>query len=57
MSMVENLENIKKIGIEEFLKSEEKWKCNNCGEVVCVHRKVCGNCKTEYAFDSKFENK
>jgi hypothetical protein len=47
MSMVENLENIEKEGIREFVKSEkEKWKCRKCGEVICVHRKVCLKCGT-----------
>lgn len=45
MSMLENLENIKKFGINEFVKSEQKrWKCKKCGELLCVHRDSCLKC-------------
>ena len=44
MSMLENLEYIKINGIETFVENESKrWKCKNCGEIVCVHR-GCLNC-------------
>lgn len=45
MSMIENLENIKKLGIRKFLDREKKkWKCKKCGELLCVHRDFCLNC-------------
>lgn len=45
MSMIENLESIKKNGIEKFASSENKrWACNNCGESICVHKGGCLNC-------------
>ena len=45
MSMVENLEYIKEHGIEEFLKKEEeKWKCPQCGAVICCHNGICFQC-------------
>ena len=45
MSMIENLENIKKLGIRKFVKNEEKrWKCKKCSGVICVHRGFCLNC-------------
>ena len=48
MSMIENLDNIKKYGIKEFLEKEEiRWKCEKCGAGLCVHRNFCLNCKTE----------
>ncbi|HLO59267.1 MAG TPA: DUF3795 domain-containing protein [Bacteroidales bacterium] len=47
MSMIENLDDIKKSGIETFLKAEDlKWKCKVCGATICVHRVFCLNCKT-----------
>ena len=47
MSMIENLENIRKNGLREFTKSEKnRWKCPSCGYVICVHRTVCVNCAT-----------
>lgn len=45
MSMIENLENINKFGINKFVKSEQKrWKCKKCGELLCVHRDSCLKC-------------
>jgi len=50
MSMLENLNYIKKSGLESFLKNEEvRWTCKVCGSGLCVHRDFCLNCKTEYA--------
>jgi hypothetical protein len=46
MSMIENLENIKKFGIRKFIKSENKrWACPKCGGMICVHRGYCLKCK------------
>ncbi len=45
MGMIENLENIRKLGIREFVRKEKsRWKCRNCGGVVCVHRDDCVSC-------------
>ena len=45
MSMIENLIYIKENGIEQFLKNEqERWKCPNCGGIICVHNKICYTC-------------
>jgi hypothetical protein len=42
MSMIENLENIKKFGIEKFLNNEKvKWACPDCEGTICVHNKQC----------------
>ena len=44
-SPVQNLFNIKETGIDTFIDIEmEKWKCKNCGQVLCVHREVCIRC-------------
>ncbi len=46
MSMIENLEFIKKNGIEAFLEQQkEKFKCPECGSTICVHTRKCYNCK------------
>ena len=46
MSMIKNLEFIKENGINLFLKQQgEKYKCPNCGGVICVHNKKCYNCE------------
>ena len=45
MSMIENLENIKKLGIVEFLENERsRWTCSKCGGTICVHRGCCYSC-------------
>lgn len=46
MSMLENLKNIKDIGLDNFVRSEEeRWKCDNCGGTICVHIGECLECK------------
>lgn len=48
MSMLENLKFIKKHGVREFVKKEEKrWKCKKCGGVVSVHDGKCYSCEVE----------
>ena len=45
LSLIGNLQEINRVGLEEFLVSEnEKWHCNNCGGTICVHRGYCLNC-------------
>jgi hypothetical protein len=44
-SLIENLKYIKNHGLEAFTKREkEKWKCQTCGGVICIHTKRCYNC-------------
>ena len=47
MSMIENLKSIKTNGIKHFLKQEEKWKCPDCGGVICCHNGICFSCGLE----------
>ncbi|WKY43124.1 DUF3795 domain-containing protein [Eubacteriaceae bacterium ES2] len=48
MSMIENLESIRKSGIEAFLKNEtEKWACPKCGKMICCHNGLCLSCDVE----------
>jgi hypothetical protein len=45
MSMIENLESIREFGLERFVAREkDRWKCPECGGVICVHRKDCIYC-------------
>lgn len=45
MSMIENLNTIKKIGVRKFiLKEKQKWTCSKCGNIICVHREICLEC-------------
>lgn len=45
MSEIENLKIIKDQGLEKFLKWQElKYKCKQCGGIICVHKKKCLNC-------------
>ena len=46
MSMLENLEFIKRNGADAFVQKEaERWKCPHCEGTICVHRKICWTCK------------
>jgi len=48
MSMIDNLEAIKKSGIREFVKTErERWTCPACGGTINVHRWKCAACEKE----------
>ena len=48
MSMIENLEFIKVHGVESFIEKEEsKWKCPECGGVICCHNGLCFNCSLD----------
>ncbi len=48
MSMVENLEFVKERGLEQFLVREEsKWRCPECGGVICCHNGLCLSCSLE----------
>ncbi len=48
MSMIENLDMIKKDGLEAFLKIEEtRWACLSCAKTSSVHRKNCLECGVE----------
>lgn len=45
MSMLENLEDIKTLGIEKFVLNERKrWKCPECGALLSAHRDECLGC-------------
>ena len=45
MSMIDNLENIKRSGIRIFIKREkDRWACSTCGEMICVHKERCVVC-------------
>jgi len=45
MSIIENLENMKKSGVRDYLKNETvRWACPSCGGTICVHRGYCFTC-------------
>ena len=48
MSMIENLNLIKTNGIGLFLQKETaKWRCPECGGVICCHNGLCLNCSLD----------
>jgi hypothetical protein len=48
MSMIENLDYIKKNGIIKFLNQQtEEWQCPECGATICCHNGICYNCHSE----------
>ncbi|MCK9580191.1 MAG: DUF3795 domain-containing protein [Methanoregula sp.] len=45
MSMIDNLEAIRKDGIREFVRTErERWTCTACGGTIDVHHGKCSDC-------------
>jgi hypothetical protein len=47
MSMIENLNLIKKQGIAALLEREtQKWRCPSCGATLCCHNGRCFNCES-----------
>ena len=45
MSMISNLEHIRKFGIRNFIRNKkEKWTCPECGGLLCVHEPKCLYC-------------
>ncbi len=45
MSMIENLESIRELGLENFISREKnRWQCPACGGLICVHRESCVYC-------------
>ncbi len=49
MSMIENLEHIKKSGIRDFIRQQKKkWTCPNCGQFLSVHRDNCLSCSYKW---------
>lgn len=48
MSVIQNLNNIKDQGMEAFLEEEEKkWRCPECGSVMCCHNGLCMTCNLD----------
>jgi hypothetical protein len=46
MSMLQNLESIRQIGLRSFVEKEkDRWRCGQCGGVICVHRGYCLSCR------------
>ena len=48
MSMLDNLESIRRDGIASFLAEQETaWRCPECGGVICCHNGLCLQCKLD----------
>jgi hypothetical protein len=48
VNMVENLYFIKEHGLDKFLESQkEKWRCPECGDLICCHNGICYHCGLE----------
>jgi hypothetical protein len=48
MSMIENLNLIRKEGIGRFLEKQDRlWKCQDCGALICCHNGICFKCGLE----------
>ncbi len=48
MSLIDNLRFIKEHGLAKFLeRQKKKWRCTDCGEVICCHNGICFSCGLE----------
>ena len=48
MSMIENLDYIKKKGIRKFMdQQDKKHACKKCNELINVHEPICYNCQLD----------
>ena len=48
--LIQNLRNIKNMGVEAYIKQEvNKWTCSDCGSVLSVHQFKCLKCGKEYS--------
>jgi len=46
--LIPNLQTIKQIGMEAFLKDEaKKWTCPGCGATLCIHKSFCLTCNLQ----------
>ena len=46
MSVIENLENIHRTGINDFVKKQSgKYACPKCKGIISVHNKKCFECE------------
>jgi rubrerythrin len=49
MSMLENLDRIREMGLDGFMALENtRWVCPSCGGTICVHDRRCYACGTRY---------
>ena len=49
MSVIQNLDRIRKIGIKRFMEIENtRWVCPECGNPICIHNKKCYTCGKQY---------
>ncbi len=54
MSMIDNLEAIRSLGIRQFSKNEdERWLCPECGKTICVHASRCLSCGYQWRPDKR----
>ena len=58
MSMIENQQYIRDYGMEKFLeKEEQKWKCPDCGSIICCHNGLCYNCRVDELKNKRDKNR
>jgi len=50
MSMLENLDHIRELGLDQFMVIENtRWVCPSCGSPICIHDQRCYRCGARYA--------
>lgn len=55
MSVIENLERIRDVGIQKFMEEQvEKYRCSRCGGLISIHNRKCFKCETVTKLVEKF---
>ena len=58
MSVKDNLEYIKKMGIDKFIKEQyKKYRCSKCGGLISIHNRKCFKCDTITRLVEKYNRK
>ena len=58
MSMKDNLEYIKKMGIGNFIAEQyKKYRCSKCGGLISIHNRKCFKCDIITKLVDKMPNK
>ncbi len=48
-SPLQNIRDIRRVGMEAFLEAErKKWSCKECGSPISVHTGICSGCGRRY---------
>ena len=54
-SLINNLLDLKKLGLEKFMEvQDKKYRCKNCNSIISYHLKECLVCKEPYEIERNY---